>query len=90
MERLIFISAVCVAFSLRQVEEANQASLVEHASTAKLVFMDDMDDMDEHKASGDTSSWMMEMEESTNETATCGTAKKPNYEITQEIGKGSW
>jgi len=40
--------------------------------------------------SADTSSSMMETEESTNETATCGTAEKANYEITQEIGKGSW
>ena len=48
MARLIFFSAVCVAFSRRQVEEAIPMSLVEDASnTANIVFMDELDDMDE-------------------------------------------
>ena len=47
MARLIFFSAVCVAFSRRQVEEASSVSLVEDASNTAIVFMDELDDMDD-------------------------------------------
>ena len=48
MARLIFFSAVCVAFSRRQMDEAIPMSLVEDVSnTANMDELDDMDDMDE-------------------------------------------
>ena len=108
MARLIFFSAVCVAFSRRQVEEAIPMSLVEDASnTANIVFMDELDDMDEEMITSvpvtprrdphdpryellGLDSSMMEMAQTTNETETCGTKGKPNYEITRKLGEGNW